>query len=276
VRCSHSWLPLPDDALSPEERAGVVKFWQVALNMVAPRPQSDLHRDEHQHPNSDDKWVLENVAAVLLQLRPTEEPELFWAVIIDLHSEAHDWPNEFLNALHRCALSSEQTPASYSSLIRQIMLRAFSDIDGTRRWPLHEDVWDALIGIHWWVSDLWDERHSQHVISIWDVISCWMVKAPQNAERLGKFARWLAKPAAGQVRLQTLMWFQEHLQADEESSAYLDDDFAKLLNVIWEQDQIKLRAMSESFAAFQGLLAWLVVRQNSLGMELQGRIGGLI
>jgi hypothetical protein len=239
-----------------------------------------LQRDDHQYPHADEEWVLENVAAVLLQLRPTEEPELFWAVIIDLHSEAHDWPEKFLNALHRFALSSEQTPASYSPLIRQIVQRAFSDIDGTRRWPLHEDVWDALIGIHWWVSDLWDERHAQHVISIWDVISCWMENAPHNGGRLGKFARWLAKPAAGTVRLRTLTWFQELLHADEESSAYryenFEDDLAKLLNVVWDQDQIQLRAMSESFAAFQGLLAWLVVRQNSLGMELQGRIGGLI
>ncbi|MCT0200398.1 hypothetical protein KQ313_12000 [Synechococcus sp. CS-1325] len=280
VRCSHGWLPLPNEALSEKEREVVIQFWRVALNVVAARPRSDLQRDDHQYPHADEEWVLENVAAVLLQLRPTEEPELFWAVIIDLHSEAHDWPKKFLNALHRCALSSEQTPASYSPLIRQIVQRAFSDIDGTRRWPLHKDVWDALIGIHWWVSDLWDERHAQYVITIWDVISCWMEKAPQNGGRLGKFARWLAKPAAGAVRVRTLTWFQELLHGDEESSAYryedFEDDLAKLLNVVWDQDQIRLRTTGESFAAFQGLLAWLVERQNSLGLELQGRIGGLI
>ncbi len=107
-----------------------------------------------------------------------------------------------------------------------------------------------------------------------------MEKAPQNGGRLGKFARWLAKPAAEAVRLRTLTWFQELLHADEESSAYrhedFEDDLAKLLNVVWDQDQIRLRATGESFTAFQGLLAWLVERQNSLGLELQGRIGGLI
>jgi hypothetical protein len=62
-------------------------------------------------------------------------------------------------------------------------------------------------------------------------------------------------------------------------SAYRDEDpddaLAKLLNVVWEQDQNQLRANADSFAAFRGLLAWLVERQNALGMDLQGRIGGL-
>jgi hypothetical protein len=50
---------------------------------------------------------------------------------------------------------------------------------------------------------------------------------------------------------------------------------AKLLNLVWDQDQSSLHTSSESFAAFRGLLARLVERQNSLALELQGRIGGL-
>jgi hypothetical protein len=238
-----------------------------------------LQRRDHQYPHEDEVWVLENVAAVVLQLRPTENPERFWVAIVDLHSEAHDWPEEFLNALHRRALSSEQAPATYGPLVRQMAQRAFSDVDGTRRWPWHEEVWDALIGIDWRVSDVWAERHAHLVAGIGDVVSAWMEKAPQDGRRLGKFARWLSKPAAAAVRLRTLAWFLKLLQADEERSVNrdedVDDDLAKLLNVVWDQDQSRLRTTSESFAAFRGLLAWLVERQNSLGLELQGRIGGL-
>ena len=28
VRCSHEWLPLPDETSSPEERANVIQFWR--------------------------------------------------------------------------------------------------------------------------------------------------------------------------------------------------------------------------------------------------------
>ncbi len=52
-------------------------------------------------------------------------------------------------------------------------------------------------------------------------------------------------------------------------------DLAKLLHVLWDQDQARLRATGEAFAAFRGLLAWLVERQHAPGLERQGRIGGL-
>lgn len=278
VRCSHEWLPLPDDALSPEERVRVVQFWRVAFDVVAARPRADLKQREHQYPQEDEAWVLEHVGALVLQLTPAESPELFWEAIIDLHSEAHDWPEKFLNALHRRALSSEPMPTTYPSLIRNIAQRAFTDVEGERRWPWHEEVWDALLGIDYWVSDVWAARHAEHVLSIWDVVSLWMEKVPREARRLAKFARWLSKPPAAKIRLHTLPWFRNVL-ADEKRSVYRDedveDDLARLLNVVWEQDQIALRATSEVFAAFRGLLAWLVERQNASGLELQGRIGGL-
>lgn len=279
VRCSHEWLPLPDETLSSQEREDVIQFWLVALDVVAARPRADLQRRDHQYPNEDETWVLQSVAAVVLQLRPVEIPEQLWGTIVDLHSEAHDWPEKFLNALHRRALSSEQTPATYGPLVRQIMQRAFSEVDGARRWPWHEEVWDALLGIDWWVSDVWTERHADHVASIWDVISLWMDKAPQEGPRLAKFARWLSTPAAAFVRLRTLPWFLQRLRTENEHSIHRDeeaeDDLAKLLNVVWHRDLSRLRMTPDSFAAFRGLLAWLVERQQSLALELQGRIGGL-
>jgi hypothetical protein len=279
VRCSHEWLPLPDEALSLEERLVIVQFWRVALDVVAARPRADLQRRDHQYPVEDEVWVLENVAAAVLQLRPNENPEQFWTAIIDLHSEAHDWPEKFLTALHRSALATEETPATYAALLRKIARRAFSEVDGERRWPCHEEVWDALIGIDYWVSDLWSDRHADHVLRIWDVISLWMENAPQEGKRLGKFASWLSKPAAAPIRLRVLPWFVAQVRPGEERSVCRDDDvedeLAKLLNVVWDQDQLSLRASSEPFAAFRGLLAWLVECQNSLGLELQGRIGGL-
>lgn len=279
VRCSHEWLPLPDEAQSTEERAGIVEFWRVALEVVAARPRADLQRRDHQYPEEDEAWVLENVAALVLQLRPAENPELFWAAIIDLHSEAHDWPERFLNALHRRALSSDPTPPTYAPLIREIAQRAFSDVNGERRWPWYEEVWDALLGVDRWVSELWADRHADHVLLIWDVISLWMEKAPQEGRRLGNFARWLSKPAAASIRLRVLPWFLRQLHVGEQGPRRRDDEgddnLVKLLNVVWDQHQSALRASSESFAAFRGLLARLVERQNSLALELQGRIGGL-
>jgi hypothetical protein len=147
------------------------------------------------------------------------------------------------------------------------------------RWPAHEEVWDALLGIDYCVSDLWSDRHSNHVQSIWDVYSLWMDKAPQDGRRLAMFARWLSKAAAASIRLRVLTWFASELQYWKDRSANrhgnVDEELAKLLNVIWDEDQPLLRATEEAFAAFRELLTWLVDRQNPMGLELQGRIGRL-
>jgi hypothetical protein len=279
VRCSHEWLPLPDVSQSAQERAEVIQFWQVALNVVTARPRADLERSDHQYPHEDEVWVLDHVAALVLQLREDEAPELFWEALIDLHSEAHDWPEQFLRALHRHALSLNPTPATYATLVRHITQRAFVNIQGKQRWPWHEEVWDSLIGIDAWLAHLWSARHSSHVLAIFDVVSLWMEKAPQEGRRLGKLAEWLSKASAASIRLRLLPWFLGQLQPEIERSIYkadeAEDSLAKLLNVIWDVDQVPLRASHESFAAFRGLLAWLVERQNPSGMELQGRIGGL-
>ncbi|MBE2253175.1 MAG: hypothetical protein IAE78_26825 [Myxococcus sp.] len=279
VRCSHEWMPLPDEAQNAEERTRAVQFWWGALEIVAERPRADLHRRDHQYPHEDEVWVLERVAAVVLQLRPIENPERFWKAIVDLYSEAHDWPEKFLTALHRLALAAEQTPATYAPLLRAITERAFAEIDGDLRWPWHEEVWDALLGIDWWVKDTWAERHADHVDSIWDVISLWMERVPMDGRRLGKFARWLSTPPAQRIRLRTLAWFLKNLRPEGDRSPDREgdaaDDLAKLLNVAWDQDQSRLRASNEAFEAFRGILTWLVERQNAAGLELQGRIGGL-
>lgn len=80
-----------------------------------------------------------------------------------------------------------------------------------------------MLGIDYWVSDVWAARHAEHVLSIWDVVSLWMEKVPREARRLAKFARWLSKPPAAKIRLRTLPWFRNVL-ADEKRSVYRDED----------------------------------------------------
>jgi hypothetical protein len=280
VRCSHGWMPQPVKAQSPEERASIVQFWRVALEVVMTRLLADLQRYDQKYPHEDEAWVLENVAAAVLQLSPTENPEHFWMAIIDLHSEAHHWPEEFLTAFHREALAADEPPATYAPLLREITQRAFIEVEGERRWPSHEVVWDALLGINYPLSNMWSDRHADHGLRNWDVISLWMDNVSLDCRRVRNFARWLSKAAAASIRLRVLPWFIAQLQLGEDRPFFRDEDvdeeLAKLLNVIWDQDQSSLHASQEAFSAFRGLLAWLVERQNSLGLELQGRIGGLL
>lgn len=279
VRCSNEWLPSPDRARDPAEREEVIRFWQAALHVVTARPLADLDRRDSQYPEDGERWVLENTAVTVLDLRADEKPELLWQPILDLHSAAHDWPEVFAHSLHRHALESQATPTGYGPLVRLIVQRAFVDVAGRRRWPWHERVWDALIGIDGYSRDLWEARHAETVRGLSDVFSLWMEKVPLDGRRLGNFAAWLCCPAAGPIRLRTLHWILGRIRVDEDHVLYrveeAQDAIANLMNVVWDKDEASLRVAPEAFSAFRGLLAWLGDRQNALGLELLGRIGSL-
>jgi hypothetical protein len=279
VRCAHEWLPLPDGAENADERKEVIFFWRSALAMVISRPQADLTQHDRQYPEEDELWVLNHVGASLLQLRPDEQPELLWQPVLDLHSEGHDWPETLLHSIHRNALAARETPASYASLVRSLLQRAFVDVDGKRRWSWHEGVWDALLGVDGWSRDLWEERHLETVTELQDAFRLWMEKVPMQGRRLAAFSSWLARSPAKPLRLPGLQWIAGLVRVDKEHELWdveeAEDAVARLLNVVWAEQEGDLRAEPASFQAFRTLLGWLGEQQNRLGLELLGRLGSL-
>ena len=279
VRCSHEWLPLPDDAQDEREREEVTRFWRSALGVVVARPGTDLNRRDHQYPQDDERWVLERVGAAVLQLRGDELPELLWHPVLDLHGEGHDWPEVLAHSLHRHALVAQQTPPAYAGLVRSMLHRALVDVDGRRRWSSHERVWDALVGIDWYSRDLWEHRHLVVVRELQDVFLLWMEKVPVDGRRLAGFASWLARPAGTPLRFAALAWLVGLVRVPEHSELRdveeAEDAIASLLNVVWAEQESGLRGDQGAFQAFRGLLGWLGDRQNRLGLELLGRLGSL-
>jgi hypothetical protein len=97
---------------------------------------------------------------------------------------------------------------------------------------------------------------------------------------LAAFARWLELAAAEPVRLPGVVWFERALISDvaerviDRKSAA--ESVASLLNVVWRQDERRLRRDAVSFAAFRSLLQWLVDHQNAIALDLIGRLGGLM
>jgi hypothetical protein len=279
VRCAHEWLPLPDDAQDEREREDVIRFWQSALAVVVARPATDLNRRDHQYPQEDERWVLERVGAALLQVRSSEQPELLWHPVLELHGEGHDWPEVLAHSLHRHALVAEQTPAAYANLVRVMLQRAFVDVDGRRRWSSFERVWDALLGVDWYSRDLWESRHLAVVCSLQDVFLLWMQQVPIDGRRLAGFALWLARRPASPLRGAALGWLLGLVRVDKTREPRdveeAEDAIAGLLNVVWAEQETGLRGDDGAFQAFRGLLGWLGDRQNRLGLELLGRLGSL-
>jgi hypothetical protein len=279
IRCAHEWLPLPDQAQDEREREEVIHFWRSALRLVVARPAGDLQRRDSQYPHDEERWVLERVGAVVLQLRASEQAELLWQPVIDLHSEGNDWPEAFAYSIHRHALTAQQTPVTYPSLVRSMIQSAFVDVEGKRRWFSHEGVWDALLGVDGLSTALWEPRHLAMVSTMQDVFRLWMEKVPIHGRRLAGFATWLARPVGLPLRFAAMTWLLGLVRVEKRREPRdveeAEDPIANLLNVVWAEQETALRADPGAFPAFRALLGWLGGRQNQLGLELLGRLGSL-
>ena len=239
-------------------------------------------QEDRRYPGDDERWVLDGVALLLSQLRPDEDAAAFWEPIIDLTGEAHDWPEVFLRAFHAHNLSASPTPAGYVPLVRQMVERAFVEVDGKPRWAAYEQVWEGLLGIDEYVQRLsGEERHTPLVVTLGETFEFWCYRVRPEGRRLSYVAHWLSRAVAAPLRLRSLAWFSGVLRSPS-VSRWRDSDIdevapalAGLLNVVWSTDQERLRGDQAAFTAFRGVLAWLVDRQDEGGMELAGRIGGL-
>jgi len=282
VRAAHAWLPTPDQALDRKERHEWLGFWREALSFVLQRTAKSDERDEHPYPYEDELWVLDGVAAALQYMDPEERPEDLWRAILDLPSEAHHWPKVFLQAFYRHGLHQDLAPPTFASTMRamvEYVLDRPTEADSESRWFYREEVWEALLGIDWLTLDYWDARHRDLVERSQDLFERWVMRRSGYGRHLAKFARWLERTAAEPIRLPGLVWLNQSLAGtgtervfDRESTA---DAVASLLNVIWRQDEERLRRNTAAFTAFRSLLRWLVDRQNPVALELLGRIGGL-
>jgi hypothetical protein len=170
VRSAHQWGPLPERASNEDERREWLQFWRSALLMVLKRPRTAKGGNNH-YPDDNERWVLEGVALILLQLRPGEDAGSLWCPIIDLAGEWHNWPEVFLRDFHAHALTADPTPASYVPLVRGIVERAFVEIDGKPRWRSFEEVWQGLLGMDGFAQRLWELRHAPLVAELADVIA---------------------------------------------------------------------------------------------------------
>jgi hypothetical protein len=201
VRCAHAWLPMPNEALDEAERVEWIRFWRTALVRTLKRPQAFTSRSERHYPDDNERWVLQGTALLVLQLRESEQPDLFWQPILDLVDEANDWSEIFLRALHREALEGQSVPATYVPLLRRLIRHAFLKDAGKRRWRSYESVWDALLAMDGYSRDLWEPRHRPVVVQLGDVWDHWMQQVVPTGRRLAYFAQWLRRPAAEPLRL---------------------------------------------------------------------------
>ena len=278
LRCSHEWLPLPDCAQDAAERQDVIWFWRMALGVVMTRPLTDLNRRDHQYRDEDvaagplERW---RRGATASRRRAAEiRCGIQSSTCIARRTICQ---KIFSHSLHRHALRWQPTPITYVLLVRQIVQRAFVDVEGKRRWPWREKVWDALLGLDGYSAELWEPHHTdvREETSRMSFSFGWRMFRSTDialtALQLGSVSR---PPLLSGSALFRGFWdvFGSDESHHPRGMQEAEDAVARLLNVVWGEEH-SLRAAPDAFEAFRGLLSWLGERQNAIGLELVGRIG---
>ena len=286
IKSVHDWMPGLNDAISQDEREGWITFLREGLGVVLANVNSKLsNKRDHKWPTPGEDWFLRRTAIAVLDMTAAERPEVLWRPLLALPNLAKEWVSRFLRALHREALSRQQTPGQYTSLVRSIVDDAVAERSDRERWGYHNGAWDALIGIqgrvrfdepHSPLREAWEPRHSTLLEKLAPVFDTWMAAVPIAADRFQTVALWLARPAAAPVRLRFLSWlhssiltYEAHEMPDSHEAS---DPVARLLNAVWRDQEYALRSSDVAFKAFQGLLAWCAGLRDAAALDLQTRI----
>ncbi|HEX8524204.1 MAG TPA: hypothetical protein VF669_18260 [Tepidisphaeraceae bacterium] len=276
----------PKDAHDDEERARWLLFWRDLFAWrLAPTPDAKIEQENQDHDRADDderwprnklpypsdRWLLNRVADLLLQLRPTEDHRQFWQPVLDLVPALHAWTEEFLTSLFIAVLRADPTPPAFGSIWMAMLQYA----SGAPQWAKADDgTWAHLLGFDHLLHDLWEKRHSPLLMLARPFLEMFVRTKLQWRFRLGELLGLLKTPAAEEIRLQLLPIIAT--VAKEQPNLLRDDDeqtaAARFLDFCWQHQHAAITGNTECFDAFSQLLGMLVGLQVPLAFEIQERL----
>jgi len=282
---AHSWLPTPDKAHSDVERSEWLAFWRQALTHIVGRTEpTQAKQQDSLVPHPEERWVLHGIAAAVPYMRPEENPERLWQVVLDLRPEASYWVEEFLQSFHRAALQAASVPEGYVALVRAM----FDFADASATWPTQEsahhgsrgsvwhygsDPWRSLLGLDGWTQERWQERHTSIIRMAIDLFQRWTTVNLKSDRCVQAWARFLERPAAQPILLQGIQWLEDAAAATHGHLIERDDSanaIASLLTTAWSDHQAELRSNRSALLALLSLLVVRITGCASSGSEAGG------
>lgn len=277
IQAAYAWLPSLDRAISETERTEWIAFWKEALGCTLRMLGEEAEDEEVEiNPFFDwDRWVIKNIAPLILQMRATEHPEEFWQPILGLGRQGKFWIKSFLS--HWCINGLSFEPAS------EIFVREWQAMIefalSSPQWHRHsfylEEAWCHLIGLDSMIYDLWTEAQKNVIKQMHPLYHCWAKEHLKNPRCATKFIIFLKQLAAEEILFDSLIWLKEAISQTDEwfwRERDIQDWLVSLLEQCWRCHQAKLRQKQASFDAFKDLLKKLAEFQNSMAFEIQQRV----
>jgi hypothetical protein len=286
IQAAYSWLPALDRANSIEERAEWLSFWHEALDCTLDRLRVEKEEDEDKEvdglPYDWDYWVLNRISELILQLEQSEQPETFWKPILEVGPGGYHWLEDFFQKWFINGFSSGKVRDGFSREWRAMAEFVFSspkwNPEASRLWYDVRRVWWSILGFSQSIANLWDEDKKLLVAGMRDIYEQWANAYLYDSMSALQFAAFLRSPAAKEIVLDGLVWFERNTKAAKDEfwqEHNIQDILAEVLDKCWRHHQIELRQEEKYFTAYKSLLKKLAVFQNPLALEIQQRIATL-
>ena len=275
INAAYSWLPELTGALDDQERAEWIDFWKQSLSYSL-----ENHTDASL-PYPADIWVLERIPGIIAEMQASENPRSVWEPILNLATNKEHWVGAFLDNWFVYGLSDTEITEGFRQQWIEMLEFGFAsdrwDAQHSSSWYRTLDLWTRLMGL--WVSTegpgLWTNTKVNLVLSMQGYFERWGNMFLRYGHCAQRYASFLVQPAATPIRIRSLPWLKTGADASGDhwwKERDLEDTLARLLTVMWNDQQEELKQHQPAFAVFMSFLSKLAAQLNQIALELESRM----
>ena len=277
-----------DEADNRAERARFVSLWRDALDvsLASTRPLDDsgqpldLETAGAEMPFDFENWTLEQVASIVAQMKPEEQPSQLWEPILGLGVHADLRVRRFLGRWHIEARRS-CPKGRFADYWRQMVEFALSapawQCTGRNAYE-GPGLWLELLGLLRFSKPIWTDADRATIRECEQLFRQALPFVLRGSHETARFLDWLGSGSAQDLRLRLFDQIADSsVSADDAwlQSHKLDDELARFLCCLWANHQIELMANTAGMERYRSLLARIADLQNSIALELQHTISSI-
>lgn len=273
------WLPPLHAVQSPAEHTWNIDFWSHHLGVTIRHFNGEVGEDERQNesiPGNGERWLLERVAGVVLDLPVHEEAARLWKPILSMVPRGPSWISHFLGALLSFADQNEVRAKVFLDEWPRMVRWALDEESWKRSgsgWPsfVIARAWRSLIGLENIDGFL---RHFKDRLTGWESLySAWAKDWLRDREGCILFCRLLERKEARPLLAPGLV-----LLSDSVAAALLkyqpevSEALGRLLLRAVRLESPLLFGNTVTLAAFRTLLNHLSEVQHPRAVEIESAL----
>jgi len=280
VQSAYSSLPRISECSDPIGRDRIKSIWIDALQFsINSLRESDGEMDFEGHADEWDMFLFDRLCELIIDLRATENLEVFWKPILELGERASKWVGEFL-CEWQLAGNREPEPKTRFCSEWRAMIRFALDgpnwqfPDTYYRWGLQR-LLPKLIGSDLGMGFSWKTDDWKPLTTIKDLLEEWVSKHAHRPDCLRGLIHLLTRPGFSLLPVPGLKWLQESLRKGDSRLIWnhgTAEDVALLLDKLWTKRRPSIISSQGVKDVFLAILDMVVARQIPLALQLQQRI----